>query len=264
MKIPHDAVEAAMREAAARLIMPRFGALASGEIEEKKADDFVTIADRESELFLAPRLAELLPGSLVVGEEAVHGDPTLLDRLAGDDLVWLIDPVDGTRNFIHRNPHFAVIVALVRGGRTLAGWMHAPALGRELRVEAGAGARVTGLAEPEPVLPGIAGPLGEFPGRLHDGTRARDRAAAAGFAVRKFRGSCVFAFMDFAVGRIDAMYMNKGWPWDHAAGVLAARESGALARYLRDGSEYTPRRWNMPFVITRGEELCTKLRAALA
>ncbi|MET0179850.1 MAG: inositol monophosphatase family protein, partial [Novosphingobium sp.] len=89
-----DAVAALMREAAAKAILPRYRSLASHEISEKTADDFVTIADTESEAILAEGLARLLPEATVVGEEATFADPALLDRL-GDGVCWIIDPVDG-------------------------------------------------------------------------------------------------------------------------------------------------------------------------
>lgn len=86
MRIPHDDVVALMDEAAERFVMPRFGRLAAGEIDEKRANDFVTVADREAEAFLAPRLAALLPGSWALGEEAAAADPSLLARLDADQI----------------------------------------------------------------------------------------------------------------------------------------------------------------------------------
>src|SRR3546814_9282988 len=61
------------------------------------------------------RLTDLLPGSLVVGEEAVHAEPALMDQLASDAPVWILDPIDGTRNFAHGRPVFAIMVALEIG-----------------------------------------------------------------------------------------------------------------------------------------------------
>src|SRR5262249_31532208 len=107
------AVIALMREVAATHILPRFRKLAAHEIHEKAPGNLVTIADLEAERALTPALTALIPGSLVVGEEAVAHDPAILDRLAGDDPVWVVDPVDGTQNFTKAVPCFAVIVALV-------------------------------------------------------------------------------------------------------------------------------------------------------
>ena len=80
-------------------IVPRFRALAHGDWREKGPGDIVTIADERTEAALAPRLQALLPGSVVLGEEAAAKDPSLFDLLSGDHPVWIIDPIDGTANF---------------------------------------------------------------------------------------------------------------------------------------------------------------------
>src|SRR4051794_37822449 len=94
-----DRVTALIEEAAAAEIAPRFGKLVAGDIREKGPNDLVTVADVAMERRLPPALAGLLPGSTVVGEEAVSDDAQIHDRLDGTDPVWVIDPVDGTTNF---------------------------------------------------------------------------------------------------------------------------------------------------------------------
>src|SRR5215467_2079228 len=92
-------VTALIEETAALEILPRFQKLAAGDIREKTPGDFVTVADEAAEAHLTPLLAALLPGSLVLGEEAAAADSLLLDRLLGEPAVWVVDPVDGTGNF---------------------------------------------------------------------------------------------------------------------------------------------------------------------
>src|SRR5262245_32276543 len=178
MRIPHDAVEALLREAAERIVMPRFGALAAGDAREKKPNDFVTVADLEAERFLDPALAALVPGSIALGEEAAAADPRALDALAGDAPVWLIDPVDGTRNFIQRSRDFGMMVALVRAGAVLGGWILLPARGAFLAAETGAGLR---LAGGPPASEEGDEPQGVVAGRLADGRRVADVLRAKGF-----------------------------------------------------------------------------------
>ncbi|MBM3573671.1 MAG: inositol monophosphatase, partial [Alphaproteobacteria bacterium] len=87
----------------------------AGDIKEKTGPkDLVTIADVEAERRLGPVLTDLLPGSVVIGEEAASADPTVLNRLAGEAPVWLIDSVDGTLNFSEGDPRFCVMVPLAR------------------------------------------------------------------------------------------------------------------------------------------------------
>src|SRR5580692_7741557 len=108
------AIDQIIREVGVAEIMPRFRKLAAGDVQMKGKDDPVTIADQESERVLTERFTDYLPGSTVVGEEGVSRDKSVLNRLKDDDPVWIIDPIDGTRNFVAGIPEFAVMVALVR------------------------------------------------------------------------------------------------------------------------------------------------------
>ena len=100
-----------LRTAARAEILPRFRRLASADIREKGPGDLVTVADEESERQLTRRLMDLVPNSVVIGEEAVAADSKVLDRVFDDAPVWIVDPVDGTSNFAAGKPAFGVIVA---------------------------------------------------------------------------------------------------------------------------------------------------------
>jgi len=132
-------VLAIMQRAAREAVMPRYQSLAAHEIDAKAADDVVTIADKEAELILAEGLARLLPEAAIVGEEAAHADPAVLDRL-GDALCWIIDPLDGTNNFANGKPPFGILVALAERGETIGGWIYDPLRQRFCHAERGTGA----------------------------------------------------------------------------------------------------------------------------
>lgn len=156
MRLPEiDQVAALIAETAREIILPRFGRLEAGAVMEKAPGDLVTIADQEGEVRLTERLPDLLPGSRVVGEEAYAKSPAVLDTLDGEDPVWVIDPVDGTANFVAGRPRFATIVALARKGETLAGWIHLPIEDRTAWAIRGEGAYLDGqrliLARPGPL-----------------------------------------------------------------------------------------------------------------
>src|SRR5262245_13416569 len=127
-----DSVASLLAEAGRDLILPRFRRLADGDVERKHTvtdpDDVVTVADREAETFLTRELMALVPGTAVVGEEATHANPQLVDLLASDDPVWLLDPIDGTRNFVAGKSTFGTMLAFVVGGMAQAAWIHFPAL----------------------------------------------------------------------------------------------------------------------------------------
>ncbi len=139
------AAEDAVRAAAAAEVMPRWRQLAAHEVTEKSGPhDLVTVADRAAEEHLTASLTALLPGSVVVGEEAVHADPRVYEAVRGDAYVWIVDPVDGTRQFVHGDPGFCTLVALARHGELLASWTFAPARDEMAVAVRGRGARLNG------------------------------------------------------------------------------------------------------------------------
>lgn len=150
-----DDVEEAVRTAAATEIMPRFRQLAAHEIDEKSGPhDLVTDADRKAEEFLTEALVKLLPGSVVVGEEAVHANPATYEAIKGEAPVWIVDPVDGTRQFVHGDPGFCTLVALAHRGVLLASWTYAPARDQLAVAVRGRGALLDG----EPLRAGSPAP----------------------------------------------------------------------------------------------------------
>ena len=228
-------------EAVARdIILPRFRTLADGHVREKEPGDLVTIADEESEARLSEELAALLPGSVVVGEEAVAADPSVLDRLSGDAPVWIVDPLDGTANFASGNERFAMIVALAHGGRTVAGWIHEPLSGRTGWAVTGEGTFVDGERTRVAAPAAIADMRGFVSGPKYSRdwwprlSRLRDSMAAG----RNLRCSGI-EYLELASGRAHLCVPVRLKPWDHAAGVLMHREAGGFSAFA-DGSDYTP------------------------
>lgn len=145
--VQHTAdVEEAIRRAAATEIMPRFRQLAAHEVDQKSGPhDLVTDADRNAELYLTKVLGSLLPGSVVVGEEAVHADPETYEAIQGDAPVWIVDPVDGTRQFVRGETGFCTLVALARHGELLASWTYAAARDQMATAVKGRGAFLDGV-----------------------------------------------------------------------------------------------------------------------
>jgi fructose-1,6-bisphosphatase/inositol monophosphatase family enzyme len=233
-------VSALIETAAAEEIAPRFGKLAAEDVREKGPNDLVTVVDLAMERRLTPALSGLLPGSTVVGEEAVFDDALIQDRLNDDAPVWLIDPVDGTTNFTEGRPMIAVIVALVQRGRTIAGWIHDPLGGATATVEQGAGAWLGSdrlrVALPTD-LPAMIGALNfkYFPDALRERLKARrDRVSA----VRPL--FCAGQeYLRLARGQIHFAQFWRIKPWDHAAGVLLHSEAGGHAARI-NGEPYRP------------------------
>jgi fructose-1,6-bisphosphatase/inositol monophosphatase family enzyme len=230
-----------IRDTAAAQILPRFRALAAGDIREKRPGDLVTIADIEAEARLVRELARETPGSVAVGEEGVASDPAQLGLLAGEAPVWVIDPIDGTGNFAKGVARFAVIIAYVARGVTEAGWIYDPIGDVMMMARRGGGAwsegqRLTVAAEtPARHLTGSAY------GRTAAGQRAAEALAGSGrIGAVQNRGCSGLEYMEVTRGDANFTLHSRSLPWDHAAGMLLVAEAGGVGRFL-DGSDYDPR-----------------------
>ena len=229
-----ERVAALIREVAESEILPRFQKLDDGERWEKRHGSVVTVADEAAERRLTGALAGLVPGSSVVGEEAVEDNPGLLDRLSGEGPVWIVDPVDGTSNFAAGKPDFTVIVAYVEGGETRAGWIHNPIRNDTATAVAGEGAWMAG----ERLRVAPPAPLSQMTGSL--GRRLRNNTEFSGrFAGVTNTKCCGIDYLAIVSGRIHFAYYRGLKPWDHAAGQLLHREAGGYSACL-DGADYRP------------------------
>ncbi|MBX9361619.1 inositol monophosphatase family protein [Streptomyces massasporeus] len=222
-------VEEAIRKAAATEIMPRWRQLAAHEIDQKSGPhDLVTDADRKAELYLTEALAALLPGSVVVGEEAVHANPASYGAIRGDAPVWIVDPVDGTRQFVRGEAGFCTLVALAHRGTLLASWTYAPARDRLATAQRGKGAHLDG----ERLFAGVPEPGRDLRvATSHpDYTTDEEKHAllglrADGVAPRPC-GSAGLEYLAIARGESDAVAFSWEAAWDHAAGLLLVEEAG--------------------------------------
>ncbi|HEY1720895.1 MAG TPA: inositol monophosphatase family protein [Magnetospirillaceae bacterium] len=248
-------VAAIIREVAIEAVLPRFRNLKDGDIKTKSGPtDLVTIADIESEHLLTAALTKLLPGSVVVGEEAAAADASVLDRLDGDAPVWILDPVDGTAMFAKGDPGFAMIVALVHKGKTIAGWIHDPVPNRTAYTELGQGAWLDG----QPMKVAADRPISDMVG----GVWWSPAVKAIEPKVRGTRNpySAGLGYLALASGELDFAVFRRLNPWDHAAGVLMHLEAGGTAK-LVDGEPYRPVMITKPLVVAPGPDSWKALAA---
>ncbi len=193
--------------------------------------DVVTQVDRDAESLIRGRLAELRPGDGFFGEESGGGSGT-------SGLTWVVDPIDGTVNYLYGIPHYAVSIAVVEGDadpqswRALAGVVVNPATGELYSAATGGGAhlgdralRVADAVELDQAL--VATGFAYLAA-----TRAEQGAAVARLLpiVRDIRrmGTASLDLCAVAAGRVNAYFERTLNPWDHAAGALIAQEAGAL------------------------------------
>ena len=229
--------------------MPRFRQLAAHEVDQKTGPhDLVTDADRKAEEYLTEALAALLPGSVVVGEEAVHANPASYEAIQGEAPVWIVDPVDGTRQFVHGDPGFCTLVALAQRRRP-AGLLDVRARPRPARRRRrGARAPARTASGCRPARPSPAGTsTWPPPTRTTRRTRRSAPCSACGRTASAPRpcGSAGLEYLAIARGELDAVAFSWEAAWDHAAGLLLVEEAGGA--HLTLAGE--------PFRITGGNTL---------
>lgn len=238
-----------LKDTAREVITPRFRQLADAEVVEKKPGDLVTVADREAEEYLAGRLKEHHPGALIVGEEGVFLGTTALDDLAVAPLAFVIDPIDGTRNFVEGRAQHGVMLAEVRHGVTARGWIWQPQFERMWTVEAGSG-QVLMNGEPVVGQSKHALPTGAAGQRRRLGYTAEGKL---GPTVRS-SGAAAFDYPNVLTGEIDFMYFTNAHPWDHLAGCLMLAETGGVGRML-NGEDYTAATRGKGLMVARTREI---------
>jgi len=229
-----------IREAVEAEILPRYQKLSEDDISEKNPGDLVTVADVETEYLLERLLSDALPGSLVIGEEAISRKEKTLEPLENDQPVWVVDPVDGTSNFAKGNPTFATMVALCRSGEVLAGWIHDPLNNKTAVAEKGSGAEFDGKSMSvvqEGVPPkDLKGPMW----RKLEETSRKNAGKGLGKMPQVIRhyGCVGHEYLDMALGRFQFAQYGLLQPWDHAAGVLIHQEAGGFSALVREKAPY--------------------------
>ncbi len=201
------------------------------EWEAKAPLDFVTAVDRTAEAMIVETLHAAVPGATIVGEEASP------DAMAGAGLSWIIDPLDGTTNFLHRYPAWAVSIAAALDGEVVAGVVYQPTALRRATAWRGGGAwqdgrrlRVSTLTDPGRALVGTGFPF-KHPHLLPRYLEQLGRVLGASSGVRR-AGAAALDLLDVAAGRFDGFWELMLAPWDTAAGMLLVREAGGVITTL--------------------------------
>ncbi len=229
-----DAVLALIQDVSAQVVDPRFRSLVEGEIAEKHPGDLVTVADQEAESLITAALQRAYPDAVILGEEANAVDDRLTERFLAAPHAFTVDPVDGTKNFVAGSPDHAVMVAEIRGGETVRGWIWQPQHRRAYVAERGAGAwrgdvrlvRPPVAAEPRGVTS-----LVPWVGTALDGLPPLELTWVC----------CGVDYPQLVEGAADYLVYGPGNAWDHAAGSLLVTEAGGFAGTF-DGEPYRPQR----------------------
>jgi myo-inositol-1(or 4)-monophosphatase len=214
--------------------------------------DLVTDADVASQQAIRQVIAARFPEHDFIGEE----QPASSERPEAHRLTWIVDPLDGTTNYVHGYPHYSVSVALVRGNQILTGVVYDPVADLCFAAASGRGAYCNGVpmhtstaATTRDALVAVS-----LPARVRrDAPDLLDfiEAALVCQAVRR-SGSAALNFAFVANGALDAFWATRIHPWDVAAGVLLVQEAGGVVT-SRNGGEFDL--WNPHFVASANASL---------
>lgn len=240
------ATAAAARAGEALLEQARPWARDDLDVRTKSSNtDAVTAMDLASERMIVDHIRAERPHDAFVAEEGEHAR----DSSAGAVTTWVIDPLDGTVNYLYGLPHWAVSIAAQREGRTIAGVVVAPALNETFLAVAGGGAVLrTPREDVRLQVSGAPISLGQAlvaTGFGYAAERRRKQAAVLAALLPRVRdvrrlGAAAIDLCHVALGRVDAFYEKGLQPWDLAAGTLIAREAGARVEGLDGGPPGVP------------------------
>jgi myo-inositol-1(or 4)-monophosphatase len=222
---------------AARHLVRDFGEVENLQVSIKGPGDFVSAADRRAEQILRQELARARPGfGFLLEESGVVEGRDASQR-------WIVDPLDGTTNFLHGLPHFAISIALEQRGELVAGVIYDPLKDEMFCAEKGAGAylndrrlRVSRRGDLAGCLIGTGIPVLDWRGRERGFAAQLERVSDEVAGIRRL-GTASLDLAYLAAGRLDGFWEYGLKPWDMAAGVVLVREAGGLVGRLEGDAE---------------------------
>ncbi|WP_312017067.1 inositol monophosphatase [Bradyrhizobium jicamae] len=249
MKLSHvDALTIGniLAEAARTEIMPRFRRVREIEVRTKTSVfDVVTEADEAAEQVISAELSRAFPGAAIIGEEGTAKDPAALDRIGTAELAFIVDPIDGTRNFTSSLPLFGTMVAATMRGEIVFGAIHDPVCNDTAFALRGEGAwleTTDGRRHDLKVAPAV--PVKQMEAVIGVNFLPEPLRATVAGNLSKLGMTCwlrcaAHEYRMAASGYCHLLFYNKLMPWDHAAGWLLHREAGGYSAHF-DGSPYKP------------------------
>lgn len=236
-------------KAGGRIAREHFAAVKDQDITIKGSRDYVSHVDRQVEAEVVRRIRARHPDHQILGEEASAGTVSAAQWEPHRPL-WIVDPIDGTTNFIHGIPTFAISIAFIEGGQPRFATVYNPISDELFAAERGAGVWLNGqrrhcspCSELGRALIATAMPF-RFPQAHDDALRVFDRVQRICDDQRR-GGSAALDMAYVAVGRLDAYYELGIYPWDTAAGELLVRCGGGIATDYRGSTDGLVQRRSM-------------------
>ena len=241
--------------------------LETATVREKAPKDLVTDADVAAQHCIERRIKTAFPNHRFLGEESAFSSDR--SNLSTEDWLWVVDPLDGTVNYVHRMPNFAVSIALMKQGKVVLGIVFDPVASELYAAILGHGATINGSTLQCSNCASLDKALvaASFPPQIQRGSIEIAQfveVLVRSQSVRRL-GSAALNLCYVAQGRLDAYWANALKVWDIAAGSLIATEAGA-ALTKHDGSPFDP--WDGELLATGsktlGQELSTCLQSIRA
>lgn len=227
--------------AAGNFIMRSFDRADQLTVERKARNDFVTQIDRGAEAEIIRHIRKAYPDHAILAEESGFLGREQQGQTKGNEITWIIDPLDGTTNFLHRIPHFAVSIGIKVKDRVEHGVIYAPCTQDLYSASRGQGAilnnrklRVSGCRDLNSALIGTGVPLRE---EYLDHYSLMLRNVARETAGIRRAGSAALDLAYVAAGRLEGFWEYNLKPWDMAAGIVLVQEAGGVVRELEGGDD---------------------------
>ncbi len=232
------------------------GMLKTAIAKEKSRKDLVTDADVAAQQVIHQLLIDQFPSHRFVGEEGIPGsDGQVSDRIPDDEWCWVVDPIDGTANYVHQLANFAVSIALVRNGQSYVGVVYDPmsdemftAVLNQGATLNGAKIKVSSCVDIEQAMVAASFP----PNVQRDSVEVRQfiEVLVQSQSIRRL-GSAALNLCFVGCGRLDGYWAGKVRSWDIAAGALIATEAGAFLT-SRDGTPFSLNRGDLTVAASEG------------
>jgi myo-inositol-1(or 4)-monophosphatase len=228
------AIQAARQ--ASKTILRFMDRLDTIEINRKARNDFVTEVDRRSEQEIIQVIRKAYPEHAILGEESGYNE--------GNETCWVIDPLDGTTNYIHGFPHFCISIAVKNHGQLEAGVVYDPVRNELFAAARGKGAtlndrriRVSAVKKLEEALIGTGFPQREIE-HAQEFLKTFQLVFPACAGIRR-AGAAALDLAYVAAGRLDGFWEAYLKEWDMAAGILMIQEAGGMVSDFHGGKEFS-------------------------
>ncbi len=225
-----DDIENLIKNVGAKCIYPYFNNLREGDVSFKDSkSDPVSIADKEAERLLQKRFLSILPNSFFIGEELFTEKPEILDYLnQNESPVWVVDPIDGTNNFVAGIEGFGIMVCLIFAGEIISSWLYEVCSRRLTVFHNGGGITENGkpLGLSSQIKRPFTGKVGRKLRRFSEVQKIN--AALSDIKIDFADEPSIIVYHRVLTGELDFLIFKRTYPWDHLPGIALVSTIGCV------------------------------------